>query len=349
MESYPRDELLQTNAEELLETCLEVLRLSERRRTRLFLRPDVYGRFMSCLVYLPRDRYNTAVRLKMETILRRAFHAESVDFSTRVGESALARLHFVVRVPRGHVLPQVDVADLEREVVEATRTWEEDLAEATRTELGEEAGARLVGPLRSGLPRGVQGGLPPPGRGRRPAPDGGAHRRGLGRAGALPRARRAGRRAPLQALPPRSALAHRGPAAVHPPRRRGRRRAPVRGPPGRRRHRPRLRLRPARGAAGGLHRGRARDLPAAAPGRLPGRVARAGGVGRVQRARPRRRPDLAPGRRAARGGQVPAPDPLDLLAGLRRGRARLQRRPRPPARRAVRDPVRPDPVRRRGR
>ncbi|GAA1893378.1 NAD-glutamate dehydrogenase [Lapillicoccus jejuensis] len=145
MESYPRDELLQTNADELLETCLEVLRLAERRRTRLFLRPDVYGRFMSCLVYLPRDRYNTAVRLKMETILRRAFRAESVDFSTRVGESALARLHFVVRVPRGATLPQVDAADLEREVVEATRTWEEDLAEATRTELGEEAGARLVG------------------------------------------------------------------------------------------------------------------------------------------------------------------------------------------------------------
>ncbi len=81
----------------------------------------------------------------METILRRAFEAESVDFSTRVGESALARLHFVVRVPRGRTLPQVDAADLEREVVDATRTWEEDLAEATRTELGEEAGARLVG------------------------------------------------------------------------------------------------------------------------------------------------------------------------------------------------------------
>ncbi|MDQ2755675.1 MAG: NAD-glutamate dehydrogenase [Actinomycetota bacterium] len=145
MESYPRDELLQTPTDELLETTLEVLRLQERRRTRLFLRQDVYGRFMSCLVYLPRDRYNTAVRLKMEVILRRAFHASSIDFSTRVGESALARLHFVVRVTRGESVPAVDVASLERDIVDATRTWEEDVAEAIRSDLGEEAGGRLVG------------------------------------------------------------------------------------------------------------------------------------------------------------------------------------------------------------
>ncbi|MEO3935974.1 NAD-glutamate dehydrogenase [Dermatophilaceae bacterium Soc4.6] len=145
LEGYPRDELLQTPTDELLDTTLEVLRLQERRRTRLFLRQDVYGRFMSCLVYLPRDRYNTSVRLKMEAILRRAFHASSIDFSTRVGESALARLHFVARVARGESVPSVDVASLESAIVDATRTWEEDLAEAVRADLGEETGARLVG------------------------------------------------------------------------------------------------------------------------------------------------------------------------------------------------------------
>ena len=53
---------------------------AERRRTRLFLRKDDYGRFMSCLVYLPRDRYNTAVRLRIEAILSRAFNAAGWDF-----------------------------------------------------------------------------------------------------------------------------------------------------------------------------------------------------------------------------------------------------------------------------
>ncbi|MEO8830054.1 NAD-glutamate dehydrogenase [Lapillicoccus sp.] len=145
MENYPRDELLQTDPDDLLEIATSVLHLQERHKTRMFLRKDVYGRFMSCLVYLPRDRYTTAVRLKMEAILREAFHAESVDYTTRVSESALARVHFVVRVPRGVTVPDVDVPTLERQIADATRTWDEDLSEAMRDQLGEEAGARLVG------------------------------------------------------------------------------------------------------------------------------------------------------------------------------------------------------------
>ena len=145
MENYPRDELLQTDPDELLEIATSVLHLQERRKTRLFLRYDIYERFVSALIYLPRDRYNTTVRLKMEDILRRTFNAESVDYTTRVSESALARLHFVVRVPKGAPIPEVDESALEREVVEATRTWDEDLVEALRADVGDEAGGRLIG------------------------------------------------------------------------------------------------------------------------------------------------------------------------------------------------------------
>ena len=74
LETYPRDELFQISVDQLLPTALAVLHLQERRQTRLFLRKDVYGRFMSCLVYLPRDRYTTDVRLEMEQILREVFH-----------------------------------------------------------------------------------------------------------------------------------------------------------------------------------------------------------------------------------------------------------------------------------
>jgi len=145
MENYPRDEMFQTDPDDLLDTALAVLHLQERRKTRLFLRPDVYGRFVSALVYLPRDRYSTSVRLKMEGILRRAFGADTVDYTTRISESVLARLHFVVRMPQGEAIPDVDTAALEREIVDATRTWGEDLVEALRADVGEEAGARLVG------------------------------------------------------------------------------------------------------------------------------------------------------------------------------------------------------------
>ncbi|MFL6100377.1 MAG: NAD-glutamate dehydrogenase [Actinomycetales bacterium] len=145
LETYPRDELFQISLDDLYETATAVMYLEERRRTRLFLRRDHYGRFMSCLVYIPRDRYTTAVRLRMEEILRKAFNGETVDYTTRVSESLLARLHFVVRPPQGMPVPDVDADELERRLVDATRTWVEDLAEALRTEYGEERAARLVG------------------------------------------------------------------------------------------------------------------------------------------------------------------------------------------------------------
>ena len=75
-----------------------MLHLQERRQLRLFLRRDAYGRFISCLVYLPRDRYTTQVRHAMQEILLEAFDGVSVDYTALVSESVLARLHFVVRV-----------------------------------------------------------------------------------------------------------------------------------------------------------------------------------------------------------------------------------------------------------
>jgi glutamate dehydrogenase len=145
LETYPRDEIFQIGVEDLYDTATAVMYLEERRRTRLFLRRDDYGRFMSCLVYIPRDRYTTAVRLRMEEILKAAFAGASIDYTTRVSESLLARLHFVVRVPAGATLPEVDADELERRLVDATRTWVEDLGEALRVDHGEEGAARLIG------------------------------------------------------------------------------------------------------------------------------------------------------------------------------------------------------------
>jgi len=144
LEGYPREELFQISVPELTPIALGVLALRERRQTRLFLRRDVYGRYMSCLVYLPRDRYTTAVRLRAQEILRDAFHGATVEYSATVGESALARLHVVVRAERGRRLPEVDTALLEAKLAAAVRSWDEDLAAEALARLGEEQAGELL-------------------------------------------------------------------------------------------------------------------------------------------------------------------------------------------------------------
>jgi glutamate dehydrogenase len=144
LESYPREELFQTSEAQLIPVAEGVLRLRERPRTRLFLRRDVYGRYMSCLVYLPRDRYTTQVRLRTQEILRAALRGGQVDYSAMVGESPVARLHIVVRAERGHLVPDVDAAALEAQVAAAVRSWDDDLAEEAVRQLGDERAAALL-------------------------------------------------------------------------------------------------------------------------------------------------------------------------------------------------------------
>lgn len=152
LETYPRDELFQTSAAQLADIATSVLHLQERRKTKLFLRRDEFGRFVSCLVYLPRDRYNTTVRLRIEALLLEAFGGENIDNTTRVSESVLARLHFVVRMPADVDIPDVDEAALEQRVIDATRTWDEDLAEALANARGTDGAARAMAAYARALP-----------------------------------------------------------------------------------------------------------------------------------------------------------------------------------------------------
>ncbi len=147
LETYPRDELFQASLDQLYETAMAVTQLQERRRTKLFIREDDFGRFASCLVFIPRDRYNTSVRLRMADILKETFGGNDVEFSARVSESALARLQFVVRVPRDKHVPSLDRGQLEaveQRLVEVSRTWSDRLGDALRTAFGEEVGDGLL-------------------------------------------------------------------------------------------------------------------------------------------------------------------------------------------------------------
>ena len=144
LETYPRDEFFQTPVDDLVPIADAVMHTRERRQLRLFLRRDIYGRFLSCLVYLPRDRYNTTVRERISHILQERLGGESVDFTARVSESFAARLHFVVRPPEDGELNDVDTVELEHELAEAARSWDDDLAASVLEATDTDEGARLV-------------------------------------------------------------------------------------------------------------------------------------------------------------------------------------------------------------
>src|SRR5829696_8097754 len=142
LDTYPRDELFQISGDELFEAAMGILHLGERQRLRLFARRDPFGRFFSLLVFVPRDRFNTENRRRIEAILRNATSAASIDYTTRVSESVLVRLHFVAYVEPG-LMPEFDDREVEMMLVAATRSWADDLQEALVDELGEERGGEF--------------------------------------------------------------------------------------------------------------------------------------------------------------------------------------------------------------
>ncbi|MCH8613578.1 NAD-glutamate dehydrogenase [Arsenicicoccus dermatophilus] len=144
LQTFPRDEIFQSDPATLAEVATSIIHAKVRRQLRVFLREDVYGRFTSVLVYLPRDRYTTETRLRIEGLLRETFGSDQIDYTTRVNESTLARLHFVVRGEQGATLPDVDRTALESKMIEVTRAWSDDLGEAVTNEHGEEAAASLL-------------------------------------------------------------------------------------------------------------------------------------------------------------------------------------------------------------
>ncbi len=143
LETYPRDELFQTDEDQLYDIAIGMLAMQERRRVRIFVRRDRFDRFVSCLVFVPRDRYNTALRLKIDEFLRAAFNAVGSEYTARVTESVLARLHFVLRTVPGRV-PDVDVEELESKIGAAARTWADDLRERLTGEHGDVHGNALA-------------------------------------------------------------------------------------------------------------------------------------------------------------------------------------------------------------
>jgi glutamate dehydrogenase len=143
LETYPRDELFQIPVDQLLQIALGVVQLQNRQRVALFVRKDPFGRFASCLIYIPRDRLDVAVRTRIESILAESFKGSITAQYTHVGTEALARVHLIVKTPKG-IDGELDLLAVERKVWEATRSWRDRLQAALMNEVGDTEGAVLT-------------------------------------------------------------------------------------------------------------------------------------------------------------------------------------------------------------
>jgi glutamate dehydrogenase len=153
--TYPRDELFHASIRDLARTTIGILNLQDRQRVRFFLRRDAFRRFFSCLVYVPRDKYTTRVRRRIEAVLMEAFAGKSFESSVQIADSALARVHIIVHTPTGD-RPRISIRSVEQRIAEVVVTWSDRLREDLAAAFGSERGPTLFRKYMDVFPMGYQ-------------------------------------------------------------------------------------------------------------------------------------------------------------------------------------------------
>jgi len=151
LETFPRDEFFQITDEDLFEIARGILLLQERQRVALFTRKDVFERFVSCYVFVPRDRYTAEFKERAKAVLEEAFNGRDTQIYDHIATSALARGLFVVRTTPGNI-PDVDIRRLEAVIGDAARTWSDRLLDALIVAQGEEVGIDLHARYKKAFP-----------------------------------------------------------------------------------------------------------------------------------------------------------------------------------------------------
>ncbi|WP_020209739.1 NAD-glutamate dehydrogenase [Gilvimarinus chinensis] len=155
VETFPRDELFQASAAELYDTLQGVLSISERYQVRLFTRRDRFGKFVTCLLYVPRELFSTRLRQRIQDYIGERVGACDQEFNTFFSESVLARVHLVFRIAKGEGR-EFDAAELEQKVAELARSWGDKLFACLRETHTEERSRALVSHYRNSFGQGYQ-------------------------------------------------------------------------------------------------------------------------------------------------------------------------------------------------
>ncbi|MBY0574181.1 MAG: NAD-glutamate dehydrogenase, partial [Undibacterium sp.] len=153
LDDYPRDELFQVDTATLSEHAIGILRLQERQRVRLFIRRDPFGRFTSAQVFVPRDRYNTELRVKIGAELMSALDGHSIEFTPMLTDSPLARIHYLVRAKiDAPVNANINVTVLEARIAKLAQRWEDDCSTELLRAHGEGRGLALSNRFSNAFP-----------------------------------------------------------------------------------------------------------------------------------------------------------------------------------------------------
>lgn len=155
LDSLPRDELFQASVEDLKDIGLSIVRLQEHQRLALFFRPDIFKRSMSCLVYVPQDRFDSTLVEEMGKALSEELNGNIGVVKAQFGSLAFARVYYSIQVPDG-LKPEYELVKIENRLLEIAKSWSDELRLALNERQSEWDSARLFRLYRSAFPRGYQ-------------------------------------------------------------------------------------------------------------------------------------------------------------------------------------------------
>ncbi|MGL6041834.1 MAG: NAD-glutamate dehydrogenase, partial [Deefgea sp.] len=142
LDTYPRDELIEIEVPELARIANGIVSLHERHRVRAFFRDDIYRRYVSVMVFVPRDNYSTDVRIKIDSLLMKHLSGSTSEFTVFLGDNPLARIHYIIRRLPSNVA-DYNTKEIESEIAQVSQRWQDDLKQQLIQSCGEERGSVL--------------------------------------------------------------------------------------------------------------------------------------------------------------------------------------------------------------
>lgn len=151
LDSYPRDEIFQSSANMLLKNALSVLELTERPRVGLYIRKDEFARFLSCLIYVPKEKFDTSLRFKIQAILEKHLDGKVTEYYTQITDSPLSRLNLIIKP--NNKIGNYDIEEMRLKISEASNLWSDELLSALTEKFGGARDEQLFAKYENAFPK----------------------------------------------------------------------------------------------------------------------------------------------------------------------------------------------------